>query len=104
MSRNLAHNLLKVIKAWIDGGKKVVDGVDVSPTWDYLLQVLQNPIIDKRDIANEIRRKITPVSCSSSELVGSSWMLLLIVCSVLNGWIVLRGVPSYIGEGYDAFG
>ena len=72
MSRNLAHNLLKVIKAWIDGGKKVVDGVEVSPTWDYLLQVLQNPIIDKRDIANEIRRKITPVSCSSSELVGSS--------------------------------
>ena len=30
MSRNSAQNLLKVIKAWIDGGKKEVDGVEVS--------------------------------------------------------------------------
>ena len=67
MSHNLAHNLLK---AWIDGGKVVVDGVEVSPTWDYLLQVLLNPIIDKEYITNEIRRKITPVSCSPSELVS----------------------------------
>ena len=67
---SMSHNLLKVIKAWIDGGKKVMDGVEVSPTWDYLLQVLLNPIIDKGDIANEIRRKITPVSCSPSEFVA----------------------------------
>ena len=54
MSSNLAHNLLKVIKAWIDGDRKLVDGVEVSPAWDYLLQALQNPFIDKADMVLSI--------------------------------------------------
>ena len=59
--------LYAIIKNWISAGERNVGGVLVKPTWEYLLNVLREPLVNKGDVADEIKKRLEGHSQSSKK-------------------------------------
>ena len=65
---DILYNVLyNVLDNWISAGERNVGGVLVKPTWEYLLNVLREPIVDKGDVADEIKKRLEGHSQSSKK-------------------------------------
>ena len=56
-----------ILDNWISAGERKVGGVLVKPTWEYLLNVLRKPVINKGDVADEITKRLEVYSQSSKK-------------------------------------
>ena len=65
--RDVTDILYNVLDNWISAGERNVGGVLVKPTWEYLLNVLRKPVIDKGDVADEIKKRLEGHSQSSKK-------------------------------------
>ena len=69
--------LYTIIKNWISAGERIVGGVLVKPTWEYLLNVLRKLLVNKGDVADEIRKRLEGHSQSSKKAFFSVQVVLL---------------------------
>ena len=66
-NRDVTDIMCTVLDNWISAGERNVGGVLVKPTWEYLLIVLREPIVDKGDVADEIKKRLEGHSQSSKK-------------------------------------
>ena len=66
-NKDVTDILYNVLDNWISAGERNVGGVLVKPTWEYLLNVLREPIVDKGDVADEIKKRLEGHSQSSKK-------------------------------------
>ena len=57
-NKDMTDILYIILDNWISAGERNVGGVLVKPTWEYLLNVLRKPVIDKGDVADEIKLRL----------------------------------------------
>ena len=66
-NKDVTDILYIILDNWISAGERNVGGVLVKPTWEYLLNVLREPLVDKGDVADEIKKRLEGHSQSSKK-------------------------------------